>query len=64
MAADLVLILGAGASVPYGFPTGNELKNWICDMWTYRDRAVATYDIDTNPNPVTVAPAAKSFATI
>ncbi len=51
MAADLVLILGAGASVPYGFPTGNELKNWICDMWVYRDRATATYDLNVHPSP-------------
>jgi hypothetical protein len=51
MGADLVLILGAGASVPYGFPTGSELKNWICDMWVYRDRATATYDLNVDPNP-------------
>lgn len=38
MPADLVLILGAGASVPYGFPTGNELRHWICDLWTNRDQ--------------------------
>ena len=27
-----VLILGAGASCPYGFPTGEELKNTICKI--------------------------------
>jgi len=34
---NCVLILGAGASAPYGFPTGAELKNLICNnfetMW-------------------------------
>ena len=25
-----VLILGAGASAPYGFPTGQALIDWIC----------------------------------
>jgi hypothetical protein len=27
---ETVFILGAGASVPYGYPTGNELRNDIC----------------------------------
>lgn len=51
MPAELVLILGAGASVPYGFPTGNELRHWICDLWAYRDRGSAIYDLNINPNP-------------
>lgn len=29
-----VLILGAGASYPYGFPTANELKGLICDAFS------------------------------
>jgi hypothetical protein len=29
-----VLVLGAGASYPYGFPTAKELKNLICDAFS------------------------------
>lgn len=50
MSADLVLILGAGASVPYGFPTGNELRHWVCDMWTYRNGRPLLDDSANNPN--------------
>ncbi|MBL4809602.1 MAG: SIR2 family protein [Phycisphaerales bacterium] len=31
MAEPIVFILGAGASVPYGLPTGKELKHQICN---------------------------------
>jgi hypothetical protein len=36
-----VLVLGAGASVPYGFPSAEELKRLIC----------GAFDIQTNPHP-------------
>ena len=50
MSADLVLILGAGASVPYGFPTGNELRHWVCDMWTYGNGRPLLDDSANNPH--------------
>lgn len=28
-----VLVLGAGASKPYGYPLGGELRNQICGVW-------------------------------
>ena len=34
-----VLVLGAGASTPYGFPTGNELRNRILDDFSYETKA-------------------------
>ena len=33
-----VLILGAGASTPYGFPTGNDLRNQILDDFSYETK--------------------------
>lgn len=33
-----VLVLGAGASTPYGFPTGNELRNKILDDFSYETK--------------------------
>ncbi len=33
IAEDTVFILGAGASVPYGYPTGAELRNIICNQY-------------------------------
>lgn len=33
---NVILILGAGASKPYGFPTGKELKNEICEFFVLR----------------------------
>jgi len=32
-----VLVLGAGASCPYGFPTAKQLRNDICDAFSSRD---------------------------
>lgn len=32
-----VLVLGAGASCPYGFPTAKELKNRICEVFSNPD---------------------------
>lgn len=32
-----VLILGAGASCPYGFPTAKQLRNDICEAFASRD---------------------------
>lgn len=29
--SNTVFILGAGASKPYGYPTGYELRQWICN---------------------------------
>lgn len=31
------LVLGAGASMPYGFPSGSTLREWLCDPDTLRD---------------------------
>ena len=33
-----LFILGAGASIPYGFPSGATLREWLCDI-TRRDSA-------------------------
>ncbi|MCB1204407.1 MAG: SIR2 family protein [Verrucomicrobiae bacterium] len=33
-----VLVLGAGASTPYGFPTGNELRNKILEDFSYETK--------------------------
>jgi hypothetical protein len=35
-----VLVLGAGASCPYGFPTAKELKNRICEVFASRTPAI------------------------
>ncbi len=35
-----VLVLGAGASQPYGFPTGGELRQLICDDSSWHDAAL------------------------
>ena len=51
MSADLVLILGAGASVPYGFPTGNELRHWVCDLWTDAGLGDVSHDFNFHRNP-------------
>jgi hypothetical protein len=32
-----VLVLGAGASCPYGFPAAKQLKNRICEVFSNRD---------------------------
>ena len=32
-----VLVLGAGASCPYGFPTAKQLRNDICEAFSNRD---------------------------
>lgn len=48
MSASLVLILGAGASVPYGFPTGGALRHWICDLWACRHLVKKLDGITTN----------------
>jgi hypothetical protein len=32
-----VLVLGAGASYPYGFPTAKELKGLICETFSHRE---------------------------
>jgi hypothetical protein len=32
-----VLVLGAGASCPYGFPTAKQLRNHICEAFSSRD---------------------------
>jgi hypothetical protein len=39
---SIVLLLGAGASKPYGFPTGAELWNRIVEMQSHRDGAGTT----------------------
>jgi len=36
MKDNVILILGAGASKPYGLPTGKELKEEICDSFVMR----------------------------
>jgi len=36
-----VLVLGAGASYPYGFPTAKELKNRICEAFSNPDTAAS-----------------------
>jgi hypothetical protein len=33
---NTVFILGAGASVPYGYPTGKELREYICSHFKER----------------------------
>ncbi len=48
MSAESVLVLGAGASVPYGFPTGNVLKNWICDLRNHRGSDLGFYGSEIN----------------
>jgi len=35
-----VLVLGAGASCPYGFPTAKQLKNRICEVFASRTTAI------------------------
>jgi hypothetical protein len=35
-----VLVLGAGASCPYGFPTAKQLKNRICEVFSSRTPAI------------------------
>ena len=40
---NTVLILGAGAGVPYGFPTGEKLKKDICALNTEMDGADAIF---------------------
>ena len=35
-----VLVLGAGASCPYGFPTAKQLKNCICEVFASRTPAI------------------------
>jgi hypothetical protein len=35
-----VLVLGAGASCPYGFPTAKQLKNRICEVFASRTPAI------------------------
>jgi hypothetical protein len=33
----VTIVLGAGASYPYGFPLGGELKDKIIDQFYFRD---------------------------
>jgi hypothetical protein len=53
---ETVLILGAGASQPYGFPTGVTLANEICqalrdptEAASFRDRLMRDFNIDNPP---------------
>lgn len=38
-----VLVLGAGASAPYGFPTAEELKRLICDTFATPDSSAVSF---------------------
>ena len=44
-----VLVLGAGASCPYGFPTAKQLKNRICDVFSSRTLAVRLLEDNVPP---------------
>lgn len=51
-----VLVLGAGASYPYGFPTGKGLKDLICDAFSSTE-AIATQMLSClNPEGTRFAP--------
>jgi hypothetical protein len=43
---DTVFILGAGASKPYGYPTGKELRSYICT--DFNGELVGIYENSTN----------------
>jgi hypothetical protein len=47
MSAKTVFILGAGASKPYGYPTGKELRKSICELHENR------YFVDRAPDALT-----------
>ena len=38
-----ILVLGAGASCPYGFPTARELKWQICDVFENVNKTAALF---------------------
>lgn len=42
-----VFVLGAGASVPYGYPTGNELRNSIIDLVDFDESNIKEEPIET-----------------
>ena len=44
-----VLVLGAGASCPYGFPTAKQLKNRICDVFSSRTPAIRLLEDNLAP---------------
>jgi hypothetical protein len=45
-----VLVLGAGASCPYGFPTAKELKKRICENFSYPNTPTARLLGDGDPS--------------
>ena len=54
---ETLFILGAGASVPYGYPTGNELRNDICR--NFEKRIVELTEKDPESSPLDVRQIAK-----
>ncbi|MGV8898077.1 MAG: hypothetical protein ACOH2B_02365 [Burkholderiaceae bacterium] len=40
------LVLGAGASMPYGFPSGVKLREWLCNPVALRDLQAKFYERD------------------
>ena len=57
IAKETLFILGAGASVPYGYPTGNELRNDICR--NFEKRIVELTEKDPESSPLDVRQIAK-----
>ncbi len=49
---ETLFILGAGASVPYGYPTGNELRNDICRNFEKRIVGLTEKDSFSSPSDV------------